>query len=89
MPWTIEFAPEAVRELHQFDAQVSHRILKFLRDRVAKLDSARIIGTVLKGYRLGEFWKYRIGDYRIIGRIEDERALILVLHIGHRKEPYR
>lgn len=89
MAWTIEFAPEAVRELNKLDAQVSRRILKFLRGRVAKLGDPRSIGSALKGFKLGEFWKYRVGDYRIISRIEDERLLILVLRVGHRREVYR
>jgi mRNA interferase RelE/StbE len=89
MNWTIEFAPEAVRELDKLDRQVARRILKFLRDRVAKLQDPRSLGSALKGSRLGEFWKYRAGDYRIICRIEDDRLLILVLRIGHRREIYR
>ena len=89
MNWTIEFAPEAVRELDKLDRQVTRRILKFLRDRVAKLEDPRSIGTALKGSKLGEFRKYRVGDYRIICRTEDDRLLILVLRIGHRREVYR
>ena len=89
MNWTIEFAPEAVRELDKLDRQVARRVLKFLRDRVAKLQDPRSTGSALKGSKLGEFWKYRIGDYRVICRIEDDRLLILVLRIGHRGEIYR
>jgi len=89
MAWKIEFAPEAVRELNKLDSQISRRILKFLRDRVAKLDNPRSIGSALQGPRLEEFWKYRVGDYRIICRIDDERVVILVLRVGHRKEIYR
>jgi mRNA interferase RelE/StbE len=89
MAWTIEFAPEAVRELNKLDRQVSRRILKFLRDRVANLDNPRSVGSALQGAKLGEFWKYRVGDYRIICRIDDETVLVLVLRVGHRKEVYR
>ncbi len=89
MNWAIEFAPEAVRELDKLDAQVSRRILKFLRDRVSRLKGPRSIGSALQGTRLGEFWKYRVGDYRIICKIEDDRLLILVLRVGHRREVYR
>jgi mRNA interferase RelE/StbE len=89
MAWTIEFAPEATREPGKLDDQVSRRKLKFLRDRVAKLADARSIGSPRKGAKLGEFWKYRVGDYRIISRIEDERLLIFVLRVGHRQEVYR
>jgi mRNA interferase RelE/StbE len=43
----------------------------------------------LHGAKLGEFWKYRVGDYRLIARIEDARVLILVPRVGHRREAYR
>ena len=61
----------------------------FLRDRVAGLDDPRSIGEALKGSRLGEFWKYRVGDYRIISCIEDGALRILVVKIGNRREVYR
>jgi mRNA interferase RelE/StbE len=53
------------------------------------LDDPRSIGEALHGSRLGEFWKYRVGDYRLICKIEDNRLVVLVLRIGHRKEIYR
>lgn len=89
MAWAIEFSPEAARELNRLDAQHARRLLRFLNDRVSKLNNPRSIGAALQGERFGEFWKYRVGDYRIISRIEDERLLILVLRVGHRREIYR
>ena len=89
MAWRIEFSVAADRELNKLDAQHSRRILKFLHERVAKLDEPRTIGKALQGSRLGEFWKYRVGDYRLICKIEDDRLIVLVLRVGHRKEVYR
>ena len=66
MAWRVEFDPAAARELGKLDPQVARRILTFLHDRVATLDDPRSIGEALKGSRLGEFWKYRVGDYRIV-----------------------
>ena len=60
-----------------------------LNQRVAKLDDPRSLGDALHGSLLGEFWEYRVGDYRLICKIEDTRLLVLVLRIGHRKEIYR
>jgi len=65
------------------------RIRMFLHQRVAKLDDPRSIGDALHGSRLREFWKYRVGDYRLICKIEDDRLIVLVLRVGHRKEIYR
>jgi len=58
-------------------------------ERIAALDDPRSIGEALHGSELGEFWKYRVGDYRIIVRIEDAVIRILVLEIGHRRGIYR
>jgi mRNA interferase RelE/StbE len=63
--------------------------LKFLHERVAKLDDPRSIGEALKGSKLGELWKYRVGDYRIIADIRDGVMCILVVRIGNRREIYR
>lgn len=89
MVWKIEFSAEASRELGRLDPQHGKRIVKFLQERVAKLDDPRSIGKALQGSRLGEFWRYRIGPFRLICKIEDNRLLVLVLRIGDRKEVYR
>ncbi|MHB8653180.1 MAG: type II toxin-antitoxin system RelE family toxin [Terriglobia bacterium] len=89
MAWNVELSVEADRELKKLDAQHARRILRFLHERVAILDDPRKIGEALHGSRLGEFWKYRVGPYRLICKIEDNRLLVLVLRIGHRKEIYR
>ncbi|HEV2426494.1 MAG TPA: type II toxin-antitoxin system RelE/ParE family toxin [Terriglobia bacterium] len=89
MAWKVELSPAADRELNKLDAQNVRRILKFLHERAARLDNPRRIGEVLHGSRLGEFWKYRVGDYRLICRIEDDRLIVLVLRVGHRREIYR
>lgn len=89
MAYGVELSESADRELGRLDAPQAKRILKFLHNRVAKLEDPRSIGQALQGSRLGEFWKYRVGDYRLIAEIEDERMIVLVLRIGHRKEVYR
>ena len=85
----IELSVEADRELTKLDPPQARRILKFLNERLAPLENPRSIGQALRGSDLGEFWKYRVGDYRLICKIEDERVLILVLRVGHRREIYR
>jgi mRNA interferase RelE/StbE len=89
MAWRVEFERGTARELDKLDLQSAARILRFLRDRIAPLDDARSIGQALKGDRFGEFLRYRIGDYRVIARIDDAAALILVLRIEHRRQVYR
>lgn len=89
MVWKVELSSQALKALGQLDAQVARRILTFLHDRVAPLEDPRSIGEALKGSRLGEFWKYRIGDYRVISSIEDGALRILVVKVGNRREVYR
>jgi mRNA interferase RelE/StbE len=89
MAHQIELSAQVGRELGRLDPQQTKRILKFLHERVARLDNPRSIGQALQGSKLGEFWKHRVGDYRLICKIEDDRLLILVLRVGHRREVYR
>jgi mRNA interferase RelE/StbE len=89
MAWQIELDRAAVRDLKKLDRPTAQRILAFLRDRVAALDDPRSIGEALRGSRLGEFWKYRVGDYRVIARIEDAAVRVLVVRIGNRRDVYR
>ena len=89
MAWRIEFDPAAERELGKLDPPITRRILAFLHNRVAPLDDPRSLGEALKGSRLGEFWKYRVGDYRVIAGIEDTALRILVVRLGNRRDVYR
>ena len=89
MAWRVEFEDAALKELTKLDKPVARRILAFLRERVAALDDPRSVGEALKGSKLGEFWKYRVGDYRIVAHIEDGALRILVLKVGNRREVYR
>lgn len=60
-----------------------------MRDRIAALEDPRSVGEALHGAKLGEFWKYRVGDYRVISQIEDAAVRILVVRIGNRRDVYR
>ena len=89
MVWAIEFDEAAKKELAKLDPQVARRLLAFLTQRVISLKDPRSFGQALKGSKLGEFWKYRVGDFRIIAKIQDQKMIILVLRIGNRREIYR
>ena len=89
MVWKVDFTQEAQRQFDRLDPQISKRIVSVMNSRIAKLDNPRLIGAALKGSKFGEFWKYRIGDYRVIARIEDETVCILVVRVANRREVYR
>ena len=89
MAWRVEFAASAAKQLRKLDRQVATRILTFLRDRVARLDDPRSVGEALRGKDFGDFWKYRVGDWRVIADLDDGVMLIMVVRIGNRREVYR
>ena len=89
MAWAIEFTETALKQLEKLDRNLQRRIRNYLNERVAGLENPRKLGEALHGERLGEFWRYRVGDYRVIARIEDDRLVVLVLRVGHRREVYR
>ena len=89
MAWRIEFADSAAKQLRKLDPQIAERILTFLRDRIAPAGDPRSFGEALRGKELGDFWKYRVGDWRIIADIDDGVVLITVVRIGNRREVYR
>ena len=89
MAWTIEISAQAERGLDKLHKDHAERILRFLFERVQSLDDPRSIGEALRGPRLGAYWKYRVGDYRIIAEIHDRQVLIVVVQIGNRRDVYR
>ena len=89
MAWTVEFLPQAARELRKLDRPVAARLLRFLEERVRRAEDPRSIGEPLRGERLGAYWKYRVGDHRLICSIQDQRIVVTVVRIGHRRDVYR
>jgi len=87
--WQIEFDPDARKELSKLDKQIQIRLVGFLRLRISQLVNPRDIGEALSGQRLGSYWKYRVGDWRIICDIQNQRIVVRVLRIGNRREIYR
>jgi mRNA interferase RelE/StbE len=88
LAWKIDFEPEARRELKKLGAAEARRIGRVLLERIATRDDPRSAGQALVGEWSG-YWRYRIGDYRVIARIEDDRLIILVVRVAHRREAYR
>jgi mRNA interferase RelE/StbE len=87
LAWTIEVDPGALKDLAKHDRGAQRRILRFLEERVAPEDP-RLLGYPLHGDSR-PLWRYRVGDYRILCRIEDARLVVAVVTIGHRREVYR
>lgn len=89
MAWHINITETAKKQLKKMDRQTAQRITHYLRERVLGHENPRMVGAALQGDRLGDLWKYRVGDYRIIARLKDQELEILVVEVGHRREVYR
>ncbi len=88
MAWSIDYTASAVRQLRKLDRQVARRILDFMDERIAEGEDPRSTGKPLTG-PLGGFWRYRVGDCRVICEIQDGVMRILVVQVGNRREVYR
>lgn len=87
MAWNIEVGAKAAKDLKKLGDNAAKRIAKAMRE-VAALDDPRVRGEALTG-NLSGFWRYRVGDWRVIVRFDDGRLIIFVIEIGHRREVYR
>jgi mRNA interferase RelE/StbE len=88
MIWRVEFLPIAEKQFAKLDRPVQVRIARFLRQRIATDDHPRRLGDALEG-PLKDFWRYRIGDYRLLCRIEDRIATVAIVEIVHSSKAYR
>jgi mRNA interferase RelE/StbE len=88
LAWTINYADSARKQLLKLDKQIARRIVDFMDTRIASLDDPRSTGKALSG-PLGGFWRYRVGDYRVICDIQDGALRVLVVEVGNRREIYR
>ena len=87
MAWTIDYTDSARRELKRLDKQVARRIVDYMDNHVAPLKDPRSVGKALTG-DLGTFWRYRVGDCRVICDIQDKEVRVLVVRVGHRRDVY-
>lgn len=89
MVWTIKYTESSLRQLKRLDKPVAQRVLDYMDERVAVLVDPRAAGKNLVGPRMGSYWRYRVGDVRVICDVQDEVLVILVIELGHRREVYR
>jgi len=86
--WQVEFDRAAARDLRKLGVEAERRILRYLRQRIAGKGDPRRFGHALTADLRG-LWRYRVGDFRIVAAIEDDRFVVLVVAVGHRREIYR
>ena len=89
MVWTVEYAASVRKSVRRLTPDVRRRIRTYIEQRLASRDDPRQLGAPLRGTQFEDLWRFRVGDYRIIARLEHDRLLILVLAVAHRREAYR
>lgn len=85
--WRLEFSKRADRQLSKMDPGVRRVVVAWLLKHIDGCDDPCVHGKGLTGNRSGE-WRYRVGDYRILCDIQDDKLVVLALEIGHRREIY-
>ena len=89
MAWQIDYARQAQRQLSKLDKAAARRILDYMDQQIAPQANPHSLGKALVDQKLGNYWRYRVGDYRIICELRDEILVVLALSVGHRREVYR
>jgi mRNA interferase RelE/StbE len=89
LAWIIKYTESSIKQLKKLDKQTALRVLDYMDERVAVLDDPRGLGKNLKGPKIGEYWRYRVGDIRVICNIVDGQMMVLVIEVGNRREVYR
>lgn len=87
MKYSVEYSKTAVKQLKIMDRKIAAFIVSYIDEKLINCENPRLFGKALKG-DLNEIWRYRVGDYRILAKIEDDRVIITIVEIGHRKEVY-
>ena len=85
----IKYTDYSSKQLKKLHKQTALRLLDFMDERVAVLSDPRSLGKSLKGPKMGEYWRYKVGDIREICNISDAQMTVLVIEIGNRREVYR
>lgn len=87
MKYKVEFTQRALKDLKKLDRHTSALILGWVRKNLENCENPRSHGKGLSANRSGQ-WRYRVGDYRLIAEIQDNRITILILNAGHRRDIY-
>ncbi len=87
MTWSVEWDDAAAKELRKLDKQAQRDILRYFRERIATEEDPKRLGKPL-ARELAGLWRYRVQNYRMICNIEDDKLIVLVLRVGHRRDVY-
>ena len=87
MSWKVDFSPKAEKQVKKLDAAQRAAIYRWLYKNIDGCENPRAFGHALTG-NLGGLWRYRVGKYRVICELQDDRLVVLALEVGHRSQVY-
>ena len=87
MIYQVVYTRAAVKQLKKMDRKIAALIISFIEDKLLYCENPRAYGKALQG-NLSNIWRYRIGDYRVLAKIQDQILVITVVEVGHRKNIY-
>jgi len=87
MTYKVVYSNTAAKQFKKMDRSIAAFILTFIEEKLVDCENPRAYGKALQG-SLSEIWRYRVGDYRILAKIEDQLLIITVVEVGHRKSIY-
>ena len=88
MKYTVDYDRKAKKQLDKMDLSVSEKIYDWINKHLEGCNNPRAFGKALKGNCKG-YWRYRVGDYRIIADIQDSKIVIIITDVGHRGNVYK
>jgi mRNA interferase RelE/StbE len=87
MRYTVEYTKTALRQLKKMDRKIASFIVSYVEEKLVDCEDPRRYGKALQG-NLNDKWRYRVGDYRILAKIQDDIVVITVVEVGHRRDVY-
>lgn len=85
--YTVKYDKKFIKQIQKMDKSVALLIKRWIEKNIVNTDNPRLHGKSLAG-NLSNYWRYRIGDYRLICEINDNELIIIALSVGHRREIY-
>jgi mRNA interferase RelE/StbE len=85
MRFRVEYTLKAFKQLKKLDKKIAALIIAFIEERLVNCENPRLFGKALRG-DLNDTWRYRVGNYRLLAKIQDAVVLITIVEVGHRRE---
>ena len=88
MIFKVEYTRTAKKRLKKMDRKIAALILTYIEEKLVGCENPRLYGKALQG-NLSDKCRYRVGDYRILAKIQDDIVIITVIEVGHRKDIHK